>query len=160
MPKIYQRKAKTDRYNIGQKTPAENKQGYVIDFSKPNMNAFNEFELDRLICKKGETYFTWHPKGQPWRFSKERPIFAKQKSEWEEKLEEFDNAISDLEYGSDDDNIDEDEQESNKDAVRTSIEDYRDELQGRLDNMPQQLQENHILTERISELQELIDSIN
>ena len=66
MPKLHKRIARKNLYRIGQRTPANNKQGFVLDRSKPNMNAFNEFELDELIIEKGEEYYTWHPKGQDW----------------------------------------------------------------------------------------------
>lgn len=147
MPRLYRRKARTDRYKIGKKVETESiAQGFVRDYSKPNMNAFNEFELDELICKKGEFYYTWHPKGSPWQFSKTKPDL---RPEWERTIEEFRHRVCDCIEGESDE----------RDELLSEIEEMRDELQSRLDNIPEQLQESSVLNERIEELDGLIFDI-
>lgn len=155
--RIYKRTARTDRWAIGYTTPAKNKQGFTVNYSLPSANSHIQ---DKLICKKGETYYTWHPKGQPWQYSREYPTLPpKPKSEWEEKFEEFQTKVSEIEFGSDDDNIDDEEKDTNKSNLISEIEEYRDQLQSRLDNMPQQLQESSVLNERIEELDNLIEQL-
>lgn len=151
MPRLLKRIARKNLYKIGQRTPANNKQGFVLDRSKPNMNESNEFEQDELIIEKGEEYYTWHPKGQEWQYSKTKPDLSKPKSEWEEKFEDFQERVN---LCQDVEGLEED-----CDELVSEIEEYRDDLQSRLDNMPQQLQESSVLNERIEELQSLIDSI-
>lgn len=147
MPRLYRRKARTDRYKIGKKVETESvAQGFVRDYSKPNMNAFNEFELDTLICKKGEMYYTWHPKGSPWQFSSTKPDL---RPEWEKTLSDFQERVEQL---SDDLDLDRAE-------LSCEIEEMRDELQSRLDNIPEQLQESSVLNSRIEELDGLIFAI-
>lgn len=145
---IYKRKAKTDRYQYGHKSSANNKQKYIIDFSQPS-----DEKQDTLICKAGEYYYTWHPKGQPWQFSKEYPqLPPKEKSEWQEKFDDFSSRVNDC--------ADVEGLEDDADSLKSEIEEYRDELQGRLDNMPYQLQDSSVLNERIQELDALIDQLN
>lgn len=151
MPRVYKRKARQDIWEVGFRTPANNKQGFSVDRSIPASTGDNE-ALDRLLVKKGEEYYTWHSKGYPWQYSTQYPTFPK--SEWEEKWEEFQNQKEEIEYSSDDD-----EKESNRYDLRTAVEEYRDELQSRLDNIPESLQESSVLTERIQSLEDLIDEL-
>lgn len=142
MPRIYKRKARKDLYFIGLKTPAKNKQGFVFDKSKP------ADEFDKIAIHKGEEYYTWHPKGSPWQYSKQEPIFERRKSEWETKFEEFEERVNECR--------DVEGLEEDWDDLVSEIEEYRDELQERLDNMPYQLQDSSVLNERIEELDSLI----
>ena len=143
MPRIYKRKARKDLYFIGLKTSANNKQGFVFDRSKP------ADQFDRVAICKGEEYYAWHPKGRPWQYSKEKPVFQKRKSEWEEKCEEFEARKSEC--------YDVEGLEDDWNDLVSEIEEYRDELQSRLDNMPYQLQESSVLNERIEQLEDMLE---
>ena len=145
MPRIYTRKARKTRYLQGLKTPADNKQGYKVDYYQPRD------ENDVVVCEKGETYYTWHPKGQPWQYSKEKPVFEKRKNEFEQKFDEFEERVN---YCADVEGLEDDAEE-----LRSEISEYIDELQSSLDSVPYQLQESHILTERIEQLNELYERI-
>lgn len=160
---VHKRKARQDIWLNGRRSPSNNKQGYSLDRSKPRTQTQYPYDHDdTLIVSAGQEYYTWHPKGRDWQYSLEKPI--KQKSEWEEKLQEFRDQLSNIEFGSDDDNIDDDnideeEKEQSKNTFREDVEEYRDELQSRLDNMPEQLQESSVLNERIEELDSLIEEL-
>lgn len=132
MPKIYRLKARTDRYRIGKKIPFNNKQGYKVDRTQPCENG------DALICRKNQYYYAWHPKGCDWQFSIIRPDL---RSEWEKIIEDFQSRRDDCETD---------------EELLSEIIDLRDELEERLNNIPEPLQESSILNERIEELNELI----
>lgn len=116
--------------------PAKNKQGFTVNRGKPDPSG------DELIVKAGELYYTWHPKGQDWQYSLERP--TKRKNEHDEKVDDFRSRFDEL------------EEDGDKDEIVSEVEEYTQELRDRLNNMPQQLQESSILNERISELEELL----
>lgn len=141
MPKLYRRKARTDRYKIGLSIPSDNRKGFVIDYSQESTS-----RPDQLICKKGELYYTWHPKGSSWQFSRTKPDL---RSEWEKTIEDFQERVEQL---SEDLDLDRAE-------LSCEVEEVRDELQERLNNIPEQLQESSVLNERIEELEALIDLI-
>lgn len=142
MPRLYHRKARTDRYKFGRSVyDSTIAQGFRIDHSQPKV------PFDVLICKKGEFYYTWHPKGSPWQFSKEKPDL---RPEWEKIFSDFQERVDECaESGGDID----------RDDLIKEIEEMRDELQSRLDNMPEQLQESSVLNSRIEELDGLIFAI-
>jgi hypothetical protein len=144
MPRLYRRKARTDRYKIGRITHNVcNKQGYSINFGLPSL-----LTEDTLICKKGETYYTWHPKGGNWQFSAKEPDL---RSEWERTFDDFSNRVgSAIMMDSD---LDE------KEDLKNEIEEYRDQLTDNLNNMPDALQESSVLNERIEELDSLIEQL-
>jgi hypothetical protein len=144
LPKVSKHKARKDLYKIGFKFSAENKQGYKTDRTRPS----TETE-DEIIVKGGQEYFAWKRKGQPYSYSITYPQFPILKSEWEENTERFQESISNAEE------LDEDE----KQELVTEIEEYRDELQSRLDNMPYQLQESSVLNERIEELDNMLSEL-
>lgn len=136
MPRLYKRKARTDRYQFGRAL----KSG-IIDRSLPRI------PFDNLICEKGEFYYTWHPKGSPWQFSKTKPDL---RSEWEKTIEDFQERVEQL-----NEDLDLDRAE-----LSCEMEEVRGELQERLNNIPEQLQESSVLNERIEELDSLIEQIN
>lgn len=112
---------------------------------------------DTILIAKGESYYWVKFRYQVKKVSK-TPFSSDQlryggrygKPEWIEKYEEFESRVSDIE----------EDDEDEKDSLRTEIEEYRDELQERLDRIPQQLQENSVLSERIEELDNLINDLN
>lgn len=83
--KVFEHRAKKDLYENGLRTPANNKQGYTLDRTKPA---------------------------------------------------------------------------DERDGLVSEIEEFLDELQSRLDNMPDQLQESSVLNERIEELDSLLSELN
>lgn len=145
--RVYKRRARKTRFQNGKRTPAKNKQGFTMNFYEP------QDANDPVVCRAGETYYTWHPKGQPWQYSTERPVFVKQKTEWEEKYEEFQSRVDEV---TGEDWIEASDEQS---ELQIEIEEYQSELQERLDNMPQQLQDSSVLNERIEELQLLLDQL-
>lgn len=147
MPRLYHRKARTDRYKFGRKVEVGRTYSsepstpiFKTDFSQPRV------PFDELICKKGEMYYTWHPKGSPWQFSSTKPDL---RPEWEKTFSDLQERVEQL---SDDLDLDRAE-------LSSEIEEMRDELQSRLDNIPEQLQESSVLNSRIEELDGLIFGI-
>lgn len=155
MPRLYQRTARQDIWQTGFRTPASNKQGFKVDRSIPASTGDNEHQ-DVLLVKKGQRYFTWHPKGLPWQYSIERPDL---RSAWEREIAELEEQVDSI-VNSKEDYEDIEEWESNRDAQIESLEERRDELQQSLDNMPEVLQESSILNDRIEALEELINQLN
>lgn len=145
MPRIYKRVARKTRFRLGLRIPTNNKQGFVTNYYEPRD------ENDEVVCEAGQSYYTWHPKGRSWQFSKTEPKLTPIKSEWNEKFDEFQNRVYEIQELC--------EGEGDVDELRVEIEEYVDELQSRLDNMPQQLQESSVLNERIEMLQELINDL-
>lgn len=141
MPHLYKRKARKDIWKIGVVMSAINKQGFITDRSHPSV-----VEKDQLLIPKGSEYYTWHSKGCDWQYSLTKPDLTKPKTEWEEKFEDFKSRVIQID-------------DKNYEDLSSEIEEYQAELQNRLDNMPQQLQESSVLNERIDELQNLIESI-
>lgn len=143
--KVTEHTATADLYKRGLRTPASNKQGYTLDRKKP---ADAE---DEVIIKKGQKYYSWKRKGNDQRtYSLEPYVYVKPYNEWDEKIGEFNSSFEEV-CESDDDDA--------KDELREQIEEYRDELQDRLGNMPDQLQDGHILNERIEELEGMISDL-
>jgi hypothetical protein len=142
MPRLYQRTAKQDIWRIGFSIKADNKQGFTTDRSIPGSTSDHE-SPDQLLVKKGEKYYTWHPKGSDWRYSTKKPDL---RSDWDKEVGDFEDRLNDADS-------------EEKDDVRSDIEERKSELESNLDAMPQQLQESSVLNERIEQLQELIDSV-
>lgn len=158
MPKqILVKSAKTDiwvkglgRVKTHQKGKKVGQPYTTVDRSQPHQDG------DEILIKKGEPYYWTKYKYQLKRISK-IPFTQDQlrygrygKPEYQEKYEEFESKINDLD----------EEDEDSKDELRTEIEEYRDELQGRLDSMPEALQESSILNERITDLEDLVSQID
>lgn len=139
--RIYERKARKTRFLNGHRTPAENKQGYTTNYYEPRD------DNDPVICRAGDMYFTWHPKGQPWQFSKTRPVILKRLNEHEETMTGFEDRKEDL------------QEQEEADELLDEVRSYRDDLDTRLNNMPEQLQESSILNERLEALDELITEL-
>lgn len=140
--KVFKHVARKDLYEVGLRIPTDNKQKYKLDRTRP------ADENDVVVIKKGQEYYSWHPKRCPWVYSLEPFVYVPPYNEWNEKIAQFEeekNRCVDVEGLKDD-----------VDTLRSEIEEYRDELQGRLDNMPDQLQESSVLNERIEELDGLI----
>lgn len=146
MPRLYERTARQDIFRYGKKTKANNKQGFVIDRGQPRDT--NDFRLVR----KGNKYFTWHPKGSDWQYSIHRPDL---RSDWQRTIDEFREKIDTINGEEYLDGAGDSEED-----VQQEIQDKIDELQTNLDNMPEQLQEGHILKDRIEELEQLLEELN
>lgn len=146
--RIHQRTSKNTLWNKGRKTPSNNKQGFSINRKLPFMTREGVTD-DTVFCEKGEKYYTWHPKGLPWQYSKTMPDL---RSEYQQTLDDFEWKVVTLEMRS--------ENEEERDSLRVEIEEYQSKLQSRLDNMPSQLQESSVLNERIEELQDLLDQLD
>lgn len=135
------KKARKDIYENG--VSFKNKRG----FSTTNLSLPAD-KHDQIVVKKGESYWWWK-----WRFgtkhiSKTEPESSQLsrygKSEWDERMEDFEGRKDDFE---------------NKDTLLTDIEEYKSELESRLENIPEPLQESSILNERIEELGTLYDEV-
>jgi hypothetical protein len=143
LPKVTKHKARKDLYKVGLKTPAENKQGYTVDRKQPSIEV-----KDEVIVKAGEEYYAWKRKGQPYSYSTTYPTFPVLISEWDEKFGDFGERINEC--------TENEESEDEKQQLLEEIEEYRDELQSRLDRIPYQLQESSVLNERIEMLDDYI----
>lgn len=153
MPKVYHRTARSDIYEKGQKKKAPNKQGYTIDRCKPCNRA------DKIIIKKGQKYFAWHPKGSDWQYSANKPDLRSawqiESDDWEDRVTQIEDRISDVDEVHDGSDLDNDRTD-----LKEELESRIDELQYSLDNMPEQLQESSILNERIEELNGFNDRLD
>jgi len=141
--------AKNDIYQTGKKIPADNKEGFRRDRTQPcNQD-------DVVLIPKGSSYFWWKFKYQRKQVSltkpSERQLVRYGKSEWQEKEEEFEGQMNSFR----DDNLSRGEIEE----LQLLIEEYCDELQSRLDNIPYQLQESSVLNERIEILRSMLDEL-
>lgn len=142
LPRVRTHKARRNIYKIGKKTPADNKQGFHHTRYVPCD------ETDEVLIPSGSMYYTWNRKGRPTCYSLTPPEFPRLVSEYVEKTEEFQQGMQSV------------SNEDERDELVQQVEEFRDELQERLDNMPWQLQESSVLNERIEELDELIGEIN
>lgn len=137
--------AKKNIYQEGDRVPSNNRLGYRIDRSIPST------PNDKLLVKSGESYYWWKFRNRPKSISLTKPTADQlrkfSKPEFQEKFEEFESRVDDC-YDSDE-----------KEELKGEIEEYTSELQERLDNMPEQLQESSILNEYIEQLEELGNSI-
>lgn len=143
--------ARTDIYAEGLRTPDNtNKSGYTFDRSKP------ADKNDRVIVKKGETYYWWqfphgskqisatYPKPQQLTRS-EYTIFC---LDIMDRLVDLPDEPEDL--------------ESFMDEIRSEVEDHKSEIEDKLSNMPEGLQSGptgELLQERIDELDNFISEI-
>ena len=145
MPRVYQQKARADIYARGLRTKNEkNKSGYSLDRSKP------ADQNDRVIVKKGQSYYTWTLFGGSPQISLTPPKRQQLTSSgFLQSVYDLEDRISSL--SGDVDDI--------KSEVESIIEDIRslgEEQQEKLDNMPEQLQ--YALTGEL--LQGRIDSLD
>lgn len=155
MPRLYQRTARQDIWETGKRSEAANKQGYILDRSKPNVNARGTVR-DELLVKKGEKYYTWHPKGRDWQYSTKAPDL---RSAWAIELDDFMTREASIGAPEDFDGS-YDEWETEKDQLVSDLEERISEMDESYSNMPDSLQtEEHILKERMQELQDIIDRI-
>lgn len=101
---------------------------------------------DTILIAKGEPYFWWKFRNQDRVISKTRPtkdqLRKYPKPEFQVNMESYQNRREDA--------VEEDREE-----LLQEVQDYKGELQEKLDNMPQQLQESSILNEYIEQLEEL-----
>lgn len=146
MARLYERTAKKDIWLIGFRTPADNKQGYKRDRSIPGSTSDHE-EQDKRLVKKGQQYYTWHPKGSDWQYSLKRPDM---RSAWDKEYADYEDRTNEA--------CDSDEEA--RDEMRTELEEKKQELEDSLERMPEQLQESSILNERIEQMQELLDNLD
>lgn len=109
-----------------------------------------------VIVKKGEPYWWWKFYKQPRRISKNKPNNDQLKygrygrygkPEFIERTEQFEETKNNLSH------------QTEKDDLISEVEEYRDELQQRLDNIPEQLRESNVLTEYVSQLEDLLIEI-
>lgn len=149
MPKVSKHVARNNIYKLGLKTPADNKQGFKLDRSKPRN------EDDTILVCKGETYYTWAFKYGGRKYSTTPPT----------KYQLTQNAFLHSVYGIEDtiaeisaDSVE--DLENALEEIKSSVEDLRDEAQGSLDNMPEQLQESSPLYERVENLQAFYDDLD
>ena len=151
--------ARTDIHQYGLKTTANNKQGFTLDRSKPSTDP--DEQPDEVIIPKGSKYWTWGFKYQPKQFSLTEPTSDQLrygrygKNEYSTNIDDYNSRLEILKQFAESGDMD----EGDKDSLKTDIEQYKDELQERLDNVPESLQESHVLTERIQELEQLIDEV-
>ncbi len=145
------KKARTDVYQHGLKTPADNKQKFNLDKSKPRD------EKDTVIIPKGSSYYTWQLFHSPQQYSLTPPT-KRQLTNNAHLLQmyDFEDVLSGL-------SPDNDDFVGEVESLISEVENYKDELDGRLNNMPDHLQEadsGQILTERIDSLDGFLDELN
>jgi phosphoglycerate-specific signal transduction histidine kinase len=145
LPKVIKRVAKFDLYKKGKKIENEkNKSGYTHTFKLP------EDENDFILIPKGSVYYEWHRKNSPVQRSLTYPEFPKLKSEYDTNLEDYKDRM---------DNLNNEFDEDEKYQLLNDIEEFKLELESKLSNIPEQLQESSILNERIEELDSLYDEV-
>lgn len=105
------------------------------------------------IISKGDMYYWWKFKNRDKQRSKFKPSVDKLKkygpTEFETNIADYENRKEDAEY-------DEDEREQ----LKSDIEEYKEELDSRLNNMPDALQESSVLNEYIEQLEGLLQEID
>lgn len=152
MAKLQTSKARTDIYARGLKTPADNKQKYSLDRSKP------ADENDRIIVKKGDTYYWWQFKNSPKQISATKPKRQQlTQSSFYITVWDLEDNLEALSASSVDD------LQSERDNITEEIETLKDETQGSLDNMPEGLQQGdtgQMLQERVDALENWKDELD
>lgn len=133
MPKVDQRKARTDIYNRGIRVPdAKTKSGFRTDKSQP------ADETDTLFCKKGDTYFAWGMmiggRGVQ-RKSLTRPTRSQLTNS------DFLGQIYDLEDNADFSGESPEDLQAVRDDLVSSLESLADEQDDKYSNMPDGLQQ-------------------
>lgn len=129
------------------------KQHFVKSARKPIYRKNSETGEDEIFIDRGESYYWYKFRYRPRKVSK-TPFTQSEltygrygKPEWDSKYEDFSSRVDECDI-------------EDKDELYNEIEEYRDELQVSLDNIPCQLQESHILTERISLLDDFLATLD
>lgn len=109
----------------------------------------------RFGVKKGQSYWWWKFNYGGKIISRHDPKVSHvvRLTEHESNVQSFEERIDSFENG---DHYGED----NKDGLIENIQEYKYELEERLSNMPEQLQESHVLNEMIEQVDELLDRAN
>lgn len=147
--KVSKKKARNDIYAHGLRTPADNKQGFVLDRSQPRGID------DKVIVKKGQEYYSWKFRNSPAQISLTYPKPQQlTRSEFMITVYDIQDRLDSLAIpeGNDASVL-----ESEVEEICSEIETLRDETQEKLDNMPQQLQDadtGQLMQERIEALDE------
>lgn len=138
------KKARKPIYTEGKAT--KNKRGFtVIDRTIPAN------KKDKILVEVGQSYYWWK-----WRFGSKNVSLTEPtpdqltrygKSEWDEKMEDYEERKGNL------------DSESDKDDLLEDISEFKEELESRLENIPESLKESSVLNERIEELDTLYDEV-
>lgn len=147
-------KARADIYERGKEVKRQNKKGVevtVVDKTKPANSK------DKVMIKKGESYWWWKFAFGSKIYSLTKPKRSQlTRSEFLAWLYDLEDEISEATVS------DGDELESLRDGWIDAINSMKDDLEERLSNMPEQLQEvgsGAILTERIEALESWADEL-
>jgi hypothetical protein len=110
-------------------------------------------ETGKLIVAKGQMYYWWKFKNRDRQISPTKPHSDVLKkygpTEFETNMSDYESRKDDCEYNEDE-----------RDSLVSDIEEYRDDLQSRLENIPEQLQEASVLNEYIEQLDLLVEELN
>lgn len=152
MARVHTQKARTDIYATGLKTPANNKQGFSRDRSKPSGSD------DRVVIQKGQTYYSWQLHRQPRQISLTRPKPQQlTQSGFLITVYDIQDRISNVRSCSDVEDA-----ASEVDGIKDDVQNLLDETQNSLDNMPESLQQGptgELLQERIDGLEEVLSEL-
>lgn len=156
MTRLHQTKARADIYEEGLRTPAKNKQGFTLDRSKPAN------KKDKVIVKKGETYYWWQFAYSAKQISLSRPKNSQlTRSGYQAAIFDLQDRIQGLLQISEPDDF-----LSEVEDIKSELESLRDEQEEKKSNMPESLQESgsgELLQERYDSLDSAIgefDSID
>lgn len=141
LPRVFKRKARKNIYKIGKRIPATNKQGFSHFLHIP------ADENDEILIPAGATYYSWQRKREPRSYSLTYPEFPRLVSDHVLAVEGFEERKEAL------DNVDD------RDTLADEVDTYKEELEEKLSNMPDQLQDSSVLNERIDEMETLASEI-
>lgn len=154
MARVYEQKARNDIYRKGLRTPADNKQGYKLDSSKP------ADENDVVVIKKGEKYYSWTLYGQATRISSTYPKRQQlTSSDFLITVYDLEDRLSDVRNGTYETM---DDIKTEVESIIDEINTLKDETQEKRDNMPEQLQETgsgEMLGQRVDDLDSWVSDL-
>lgn len=156
--KVTKSVARNDIYQHGLKTPADNKQGFTLDRSKPSAEKHSLHDGDdKVIVKKGETYYSWAFAFSPKQISLTYP------KRQQLTRSSFLTAVYDIQDSLEAIGADTPEDlQSLRDGILEEIRELAEQTQESLDNMPDSLQSSptgELLQERIDALESWADDL-
>jgi gas vesicle protein len=151
MPRVHHVTARADIYARGLRTPANNKQGYKLDKSKP------ADENDYVIVKKGQKYFHWQRYKSAKQYSLTRPKPSQLTgSPFLQTVYGISERLAELEPES------LEQLSETAEEIKTELEELRDTTQEAYDNLPENFQygeQGAMLEERIANVEQMIDDL-
>ena len=109
---------------------------------------------DKIIVAKGESYYWWQFAFQKKQVSKTQPSRQQlTQSEYQKRMYDFDDELEGFA------NVEIETWQDKLESLISEVQDYKDELEDNLSNMPKHLQESSVLNERIDSLDSAITEL-